>query len=97
MARFQDQGLENLLLFLKSLSVFKSLTVLRKPVETGLYPRLITVAIAVIVFTIIIINAIIIEMMYMKQITLSIGSEMSEMCQSTHGVPSWGRHYLTFT
>ena len=50
----------------------KSLTVLRKPVETGLYLRLITVAIAVIIFTITIINVIIIQMMYMKQITLRI-------------------------
>ena len=33
-------GLENLLIFLKSNPFFKSLTVLRKTVETGLDPRL---------------------------------------------------------
>ena len=61
LARFQDQSLKNLLIFLKSHSFFKSLTVLRKPVETGLYPRLITFvtisdAIAVIIFAITIIK-----------------------------------------
>jgi len=42
-ARFQDKGLEKVWKFtpvFKKLSIFKSLTVLRKTVESGLDPRL---------------------------------------------------------
>ena len=38
--------------------------------------------------------------MHDRQQYIRIGSEMSGMCQSTHGIPQgsfWGRHYLTFT